>query len=141
MRIGHHFGKRKHMWDYLNRRYAFFSEIDFDLNVKLFSISFLIQCFFMAPVVYWLFQNYALAETIIRHKINLHDNIQFEKKWIIFLMLSMMIMQSFGLIFLLKRMVLNFYFDQEAESLNENLPKNALTLVSPDEAADQRRAS
>lgn len=149
MRIGQHFGKRKHMWDYLNSRYVYFSEIDFDLNVRLFSYSFLLQCLFMSPVVYWLFQNYSLAETIIQHKLSLKENMQFEKKWMVFLLISMTLTQSAALVFVLKKMVLNFYFPEsnavrQPTSLKQvnNIPKSfTYPGESLDEVADRRRVS
>lgn len=105
----------------------------------------------MSPVIYWLFQNYHLTEVIIQQKLNLKENMQFEKKWMIFLMLSMMIAQSTAVVFILKKMVLSFYFPEsnphELHQMQQlpitGEPVDPVTLLgeSPDAFADRRRAS
>ncbi len=134
MHIGHHFGKRKPQWNFFIRSYENFKFSPAAPLAKLLIVSFLIQLLLFSPVVYWIYQNYAIIEMTLPAHLNFQENIQFEKKWIVFLILGMSLMQTFWNFYIWK----NFIKSENQSSLQ---PTHSLRSVSPDEVDYQRRAS
>ena len=85
MLIGNHFGKRKPEWNFFIKSYESF-KYGWSLRLmKILTISMLTQVILLSPVIYWIYQNYAVIEKLLPVQYNLQENIQFEKKWIVFL--------------------------------------------------------
>lgn len=134
MLIGHHFGKRKPQWNFFIRSYERFKFSTSAPLARLVIFSFMVQMIFYAPVVYWIYQNYAIIEKILPAHLNLEENIQFEKKWIVFLMLGMSLAQGFWNYYIWKIFIRNERYPFPETINREN-------VVSPDEVDYQRRAS
>lgn len=134
MLIGHHFGKRKPQWNFFIRSYERFKFSTSAPLVRLVAFSFLVQMAFYTPVIYWIYQNYAIIEKVLPAHLNLQENIQFEKKWIVFLMFGMTLIQGFWNYYLWK-----VFIRSERYHLPEDI--NLESVASPDEVDYRRRAS
>lgn len=134
MLIGNHFGKRKPQWNFFIKTYEKFKFSTSAPLARLVIISFFVQTLFYSPVVFWIFQNYSIIEKSLPIHLNLDENIQFEKKWIVFLILGMSLMQSFWNFYIWKTFVKNETYSYPRPSSFEN---SAL----PDEVDYRRRAS
>lgn len=95
MKIGHHFGKRKPRWNFFTQHFHTLVDSSSTVVVKLFTISVMAQLVFFLPVLYWIFQNYEIIQNHIPISFNLSENIEFEKKWITFLVLVSAVFASF----------------------------------------------
>ncbi|OFZ31581.1 MAG: hypothetical protein A2622_03085 [Bdellovibrionales bacterium RIFCSPHIGHO2_01_FULL_40_29] len=100
MKIGHHFGKRKPRWNFFTDQYQSLVDSSSLIIVKLLLVSLGLQVLFFLPVLYWVFQNYAIIQTHIPAHFNMSENIEFEKKWIVFLILSSTVVATFWNAFL-----------------------------------------
>ncbi len=98
------------------------------------TISFLVQTLLFAPVIFWIYQNYAIIESRLPAHLNFDENIQFEKKWIVFLILGMSLIQSFWNYYIWKNFIKNERYEFQD-------PLSPLKSASPDEVDYQRRAS
>ena len=49
---------------------------------------------FFLPVLYWIFQNYEIIQNHIPISFNMSENIEFEKKWITFLVFASAVFAS-----------------------------------------------
>lgn len=133
MLIGNHFGKRTPRWNFFTKSYESF-KYGWSLKIiKVLILSLITQLVLLSPVIYWIYQNYGLIENLIPAQYNLHENIQFEKKWILFLMGGTLVSQG----------LFNFYL---WKTLFKNWPENGpLSFserpASPGEVDYQRRAS
>ncbi len=87
MKIGHHFGKRKPRWNFFTDQYQSLVDSSSGLILKIFAVSVVAQIVFLLPALYWIFQNYSIIQTLMPTSFNLNENIEFEKKWIVFLAL------------------------------------------------------
>ena len=134
MLIGHHFGKRKPQWNFFIKSYERFKFSTSAPLAKLVIVSFLIQTLLYSPVVFWIYQNYAIIEKALPAHLNLDENIQFEKKWIVFLILGMSLIQNFWNFYVWKNFV-----KSERYPFQETI--NPATSALPDEVDYQRRAS
>lgn len=132
MFIGRHFGKRKPQWNFFINNYESFKYSSSSELIKLIMIGFIFQAILFAPIVYWIFQNYAIIENYLPQHLNLNENIQFEKKWIVFLIIAMLGTQS----------IWNFFIWRTVNSQRHtnNINHHDMTVL-PSEAVDQRRAS
>jgi hypothetical protein len=131
MFIGRHFGKRKPQWNFFINNYENFKYSSSSELIKLVVIGFIFQAILFAPIVYWIFQNYAIIENYLPQHLNLNENIQFEKKWIVFLILAMLSTQS----------IWNFFIWKTVNNQRSSRINHHEMTVLPDEAVDQRRAS
>lgn len=131
MFIGRHFGKRKPQWNFFINNYENFKYSSSSELIKLIAIGFIFQAILFAPIVYWIFQNYAIIENYLPQHLNLNENIQFEKKWIVFLILAMLSTQS----------IWNFFIWKTVHSQRSSSISHHEMTVLPGEAVDQRRAS
>jgi hypothetical protein len=134
MLIGNHFGKRKPQWNFFIKSYEDF-KYSWSLRlIKLISLGLAAQVVILSPVIYWIYQNYAIIETHVPIRYNLRENIQFEKKWILFLIVGTTITQA----------VFNFFmwrsFMKNTPAHQQVIPTNG-KLVLLDEADYQRHAS
>ena len=134
MLIGNHFGKRKPQWNFFIKSYESFKYSSSAQLIKLIGISFIVQTILYSPVVFWIFQNYAIIESRLPTHLNLDENIQFEKKWIVFLILGMSLIQNFWNYYIWKNFIKNERYEFQD-------PLSPLKSVSPDEVDFQRRAS
>lgn len=134
MLIGHHFGKRKPQWNFFIKNYERFKFSTSAPLARLVLISFVVQILLYLPVLYWIYQNYAIIEKILPHHLNLEENIQFEKKWIVFLIFGMSMVQAFWNFYIWKT-----FIRSERYLFSETI--NRESSVSHDEADYQRRAS
>ena len=134
MLIGRHFGKRKPQWNFFIKSYERLKFSPTAPLFKLLAVSFVIQSVLFSPVVFWIYQNYSIIENTLPVHLNLQENIQFEKKWIVFLIIGMSLMQTFWNYYIWKNFVQN-----ETQSFKDNV--SPLRSVSPDEADYQRRVS
>lgn len=134
MFIGKHFGKRKPQWNFFITNYENFKYSESSKLFKLILFGFIFQIVLFSPIVYWIFQNYAIIESFLPQHLNLSENIQFEKKWIVFLIAIMTAVQAAWSYFIWKSMLTT----QSPMSL---IKPSLVTTASPDEAAAQRHAS
>lgn len=132
MKIGHHFGKRKPRWDFFTDKYQSLVDSSSNLIVKLLVASIVVQLIFFLPVLYWIFQNYNIIQSLVPVRLNIAENLEFEKKWIIFLVLTSVVMASCWNAFL--------WIYVYNRALRTAALTNDLTL-SHDEVVDQRLAS
>ncbi len=132
MKIGHHFGKRKPRWNFFTDQYQNLVDSSSNLIVKLLLSSIVIQLLFFVPVIYWIFQNYNIIQTLVPARFNMSENLDFEKKWIVFLVLSSAVVASVWNAYLWLYVYKNIMTKQRYTN----------DLISlPDEADDQRLAS
>ncbi|MFZ3228590.1 MAG: hypothetical protein WA160_00170 [Pseudobdellovibrio sp.] len=94
MIIGNHFGKHKPEWNFFTSQYQILLDSSSRALIKIILLSIGIQLLFFIPVLYWIFQNYQILQTLIPHKFDFSDNFEFEKKWIVFLVLSSIVASS-----------------------------------------------
>jgi hypothetical protein len=134
MLIGNHFGKRKPQWNFFIKSYESFKYSSAASLVKLLSLGLIIQTLLFSPIIYWIYQNYAIIESRLPANLNLEENIQFEKKWIIFLFFGMSLLQSFWNYYIWKNLIKNDRNDFQQ-------PLSPLKSVSLDEVDYQHRAS
>ncbi len=143
MLIGNHFGKRKPQWNFFIKKYETFKYgVSLQL-IKMMSVGLLIQTVLMAPVVYWIYQNYSIIEQNLPPQYHLQENIQFEKKWIAFLILGSVIAQS-SWNYLIWRNFVNskpFSIQNSSTSAMESPQLSSVKSASPVEADYPRRAS
>lgn len=132
MKIGHQFGKRKPRWDFFTDQYQTLVHSSSNLLVKLLLASVLMQLLFFVPVFYWIFQNYQIIQTLVPIHFDIAENLEFEKKWIVFLVLASSLVASCWNAFLWLYVYRNITQNQSVT--------NDLVLLR-DEAADQRLAS
>jgi hypothetical protein len=137
MQLGHHFGKRKPSWNMFHERTRLYFQ---SLDNTILKFSFLIstiQFVVLMPLLFWTLENYTLFEHIIPINTNLKDNIDSEKKWILFL---------FGLSYIIS-VFINFQTlkiilqKKETEMQKTNSVDFIDRTFSSDAAADQRHAS
>ena len=88
MKIGHHFGKRKPRWNFFTEQYQSLVDSPSTAVFIIFTVSVAAQVMFFLPALYWIFQNYDIIQTHIPITFNMVENIEFEKKWIVFLIFS-----------------------------------------------------
>lgn len=132
MQIGNHFGKRKPSWNFFTEQYHHLLDSTSNLIVKLLLVSMAVQLLFFAPIVYWIFQNYNLIQTLVPTQFNMQENFDFEKKWIVFLIVTCVAATSLWNAFLWL-----YVFRKNVSRRPEfNDPS-----LSPGEPADQRLAS
>ncbi len=132
MKIGHHFGKRKPRWNFFTHQYQNLMDSPSHLIFKLILVSVAMQLVFFLPVLYWVFQNYSVIQTLIPLNFNVTENLEFEKKWIVFIILSSTVAASLWNAFLW----LHIYKQVQARNIIFNDQTS-----SRDEAVDQRLAS
>lgn len=94
MIIGNHFGKHKPEWNFFTTQYQRLMDSSSKSLIKIVIVSFAVQFVFFIPVLYWIFQNYQVLQTLIPQSYNLSVNFEFEKKWILFLVISSVIASS-----------------------------------------------
>ena len=94
MKIGHQFGKRKPRWDFFTGQYHSLVESSSHIIVKLLLASVLMQLVFFVPVFYWIFQNYHIIQTLVPVHFDMAQNLEFEKKWIVFLVVASSLVAS-----------------------------------------------
>lgn len=94
MKIGHHFGKRKPRWNFFTQHYQTLVDSSSTTVFKLFMLSVAAQVVFFLPVLYWIFQNYEIIQNHIPISFNMAENIEFEKKWITFLVFASAVFAS-----------------------------------------------
>lgn len=94
MKIGHHFGKRKPRWNFFTDHYQSLVDSSSGLVLKIFAASVAVQIVFLLPALYWIFQNYSIIQSLMPVSFNLTENIEFEKKWIVFLALVSTVLSS-----------------------------------------------
>lgn len=132
MKIGHQFGKRKPRWDFFTDQYQNLVESSSHIIVKLLLASVLMQLIFFVPVFYWIFQNYHIIQTLVPVHFDIAENLEFEKKWIVFLVVASSLVASCWNAYL-------WLF------LYRNITRNQVAATGPvllhDEAVDQRLAS
>lgn len=102
MLIGNHFGKRKPQWNFFIRSYESFKYGWSFRLIKILCFGLMAQIVLLLPVIYWIYQNYALIEMSLPAQYHLQENIQFEKKWIVFLIIGTAISQGLFNFFLWK---------------------------------------
>lgn len=134
MLIGHHFGKRKPQWNFFIRSYERFKFSTSAPLARLVILSFIVQTVLFIPVIYWIYQNYAIIENVLPARLNLQENIQFEKKWIVFLILGISMVQSFWNYYIWK-----IFIRSERYPFPETI--NRENAASHDEVDYRRRAS
>ncbi len=134
MKIGHHFGKRKPRWNFFTEKYQSLIDSSSSLVFKIFMITVAVQVVFFLPALYWIFQNYEIIQNHIPTTFNMNENIEFEKRWIVFLVISSTLFTSVLNAFLW----LIVYRSQSQRS--ENFAIHDLAL-SPDVIDDQHLAS
>ena len=132
MKIGHQFGKRKPRWDFFTDQYQNLVESSSNIIVKLLLTSVLMQLIFFVPVFYWIFQNYHIIQTLVPVHFDISENLEFEKKWIIFLVIASSLVASCWNAFLW----LYVYRNMMQAKVIASGP-----VLLRDEAVDQRLAS
>lgn len=132
MKLGHHFGKRKPRWNFFTDQYQSLVDSSSFIVLKLLAASFVLQILFFLPTLYWIFQNYDIIQTHLPAHFNMTENIEFEKKWIVFLVLISTAMASLWNAFL---WLFVYRFSRERGQFNRD------SAGSHDEAADQHLAS
>ena len=132
MKIGHHFGKRKPRWDFFTNQYQTLVDSSSNLVVKLLLASVVMQLLFFVPVFYWIFQNYHIIQTLVPVHFDIAENLEFEKKWIIFLVVTCSLVASCWNAFL--------WLYVYRAALQSQAAATGLVLLR-DEAVDQRLAS
>ena len=132
MKLGHHFGKRKPRWNFFTDHYQNLVGSTSNLIVKLLLASIVIQLAFFLPVLYWVFQNYSIIQSLIPTNFNMAENLEFEKKWIVFLVLSSTVAASVWNAFL-------WLYVYKNTMLKLNMTSDSVAL--PVAADDQRLAS
>ena len=65
MFIGKHFGKRKPQWNFFITNYENFKYSESSKLFKLILFGFIFQIVLFSPIVYWIFQNYAIIESFL----------------------------------------------------------------------------
>ncbi len=132
MKIGHHFGKRKPRWNFFTDQYQTIVDSSFGPLAKVFAASVAAQIIFLLPVLYWIFQNYSIIQTLMPTTFNMNENIEFEKKWILFLVISSAVVTS----------LLNAFLWLHVYKINSEVPVTIPESVGlRDEVADQHLAS
>ena len=132
MKIGHHFGKRKPRWNFFTQQYQNLMDSPSQIIFKLILISVVMQLIFFLPVLYWVFQNYTIIQNLIPLSFNVSENLDFEKKWIVFIVLVSTVAASLWNAFLW------LYIYKKIRTENYSISDQTL---SHDEAVDQRLAS
>lgn len=94
MIFGHHFRKHKPEWNFFTTYYQSLVDRSTHTIFKLLLLSFAVQIVFFIPVLYWIFQNYQVLQTLIPKSYDLNVNLEFEKKWILFLVFSSVVVSS-----------------------------------------------
>lgn len=120
MLIGHHFGKRKPQWNFFIKSYERFKYGDSSKLIKMILTSLAMQFVLILPIIYWIHQNYSIIESRIPAYLDLHENIQFEKKWILFLILGIFTIQGFWNYYIVKTF-LKYQFYQFDQNLSNGL--------------------
>jgi hypothetical protein len=134
MIIGHHFRKHKPEWNFFTNYYQSLIDNSTSTIFKLLILSFGVQILFFIPVMYWIFQNYEVLQTLIPKAYDLGVNLEFEKKWIVFLILTSVAVSSAWNAFIW----FNFY---KFKALAEQQARINDQTASRDEAADLRLVS
>lgn len=132
MIIGHHFRKHKPEWNFFTTYYQSLLDSSSRTFFKILILSFAVQVLFFIPVLYWIFQNYQVLQTLIPKSYDLGVNLEFEKKWIVFLVLTSATVSSLWNAFIWS----SFYKFKMAALNVANGPS-----VSRDEADDLRLVS
>lgn len=132
MKIGHHFGKRKPRWNFFTDQYHSLVDSSSSIIFKIFLISVGVQILFFLPALYWIFQNYSIIQNLLPSSFDMAENLEFEKKWIVFLIFTSAIFASVVNAFLW------LYVYQASQS---KLSFNRDLAVSRDEADDRHLAS
>lgn len=134
MIIGHHFKKHKPEWNFFTTYYQSLVDNSSRTILKILLASFGVQMLFFIPVLYWIFQNYSVLQTLIPKSYDLGVNLEFEKKWILFLVFASAAVSSIWNAFIW----FNFYkFKVSAQKISNANVQSA----SRDEADDLRLAS
>lgn len=94
MIIGHHFRKHKPEWNFFTTYYQRLFDSSSRTVLKILLMSFTVQMLFFIPVLYWIFQNYNVLTTLIPKSYDLTVNLEFEKKWILFLVFASVAVSS-----------------------------------------------
>ena len=133
MIIGHHFKKHKPEWNFFTSQYQQFIDKSSHIVFKIILMSFAVQILFFLPVIYWTFQNYNVLQALIPKSYDLTVNFDFEKKWIVFLVFSSVLISSVWNAFIWY----NFY---KFKNLSQQIKTNDLS-ESRDEVDDLRLVS
>lgn len=133
--MGYPFGKPNHSFKHsLNRKLELFRSSPFYNLYRIITFSLMVQFVLFIPIVYWIFQNYSIIEIALPENLNLVENIHYEKKWILFLILSMGVVQAVWNMYIWKQFLKN--------QLQQNTSKIKIDRSAlPDEADYPRRAS
>ena len=134
--MGYPFGKPNHsLKHFLNRKLELFRSSPSYNLYRLISFCLLTQFVLFIPIVYWIFQNYSIIEKALPANLNLVENIHYEKSWIVFLIVSMGVVQAGWNMYIWKLFLKN--------QLQQNkMPQIKIDRsASPDEADYPRRAS
>ncbi len=134
MLIGQHFGKRKPQWNFFIKSYESFKYSPSARLAKIMTLSLIVQMILFTPVIFWIYQNYAIIESRLPAHLNFNENIQFEKKWIVFLIFGMSLVQGFWNYYIWKTFIKNERYEFQE-------PTSPLKPVLLDAVEDQRRAS
>ena len=144
MQIGHHFGKRKPKWNFFIDRYQSLIDRSYFTIVKYFVASVGLQTLFFVPALYWIFQNYSIIQAHLPMSFEMHENLEFEKKWIVFLVLSSIVFASvlnaYLWLYLYKMASAKNWRNAEPVE-NSDISKVNDLNESPDAAGDRRLAS
>lgn len=133
MLIGHHFRKYKPEWNFFANYYHRLLDSSARTVLKILFLSCAVQIVFFIPVLYWIFQNYNVLTTLIPKSYDLGVNLDFEKKWILFLVFTSVAVSSVWNAFIW----FNFYkYRAIAKQIANGDPSE-----SRDEAADLRLVS
>ena len=132
MIIGHNFKKHKTEWNFFTTYYQSLVDNSSRTIFKILLASFGVQMLFFVPVLYWIFQNYSVLQTLVPKSYDLAVNLEFEKKLIIFLVFASAAVSSIWNAFIW----FNFYkFKASAQKISNG------QTASRDEADDLRLAS
>lgn len=129
MQIGLHFGKRKPRWNFFLEKHQTLTERH-GATLKYALVGAFLQALVLSPLLFWSLQNYNFFENNIPLSYNLRVYLETERNWLILLFVVCTVLTAIVNFFLFTRMLTK-------QSINF---ANVIEL-SPDEAADQRRAS
>ncbi|MBC7741106.1 MAG: hypothetical protein H7061_02835 [Bdellovibrionaceae bacterium] len=143
MLIGNHFGKRKPQWNFFIKKYESFKYSMSLQLVKMVAMGLAVQGVILSPVIYWIYQNYSIIEKNLPAHFNLQDNIQFEKKWIAFLILGSLAAQGTWNFLIWKKFITSepYSLKRSSEIEPQRAQLASVKSASPVEVDYPRRAS
>ena len=74
MLIGQHFGKRKPQWNFFIKSYESFKYSPSARLAKIMTLSLIVQMILFTPVIFWIYQNYAIIESRLPAHLNFNEN-------------------------------------------------------------------